>query len=92
MSDLISRKALKTYINGVSTHWLNDWSTLGVLAAIDKQPTVDVVAHAKWHDVYLLTPWIATGICSRCNLKSYINPDFPFAKHCPMCGAKMDGE
>ena len=40
---LIDANALKAYINGVSTHWLNDWSTLGVLAAVDKQPTVDAV-------------------------------------------------
>lgn len=40
---LIDANALKAHINGVSTHWLNDWSTLGVLAAVDKQPTVDAV-------------------------------------------------
>ena len=57
-------------------------------------PTADAVevVHARWHDVYLMTPWVATGICSNCNLKSYINPDFPFAKYCPNCGAKMDKE
>jgi hypothetical protein len=57
------------------------------------ESTVDAVEviHASWHDVYLVTPWIATGICSHCNLKSYINPDFPWAKYCPNCGAKMDG-
>lgn len=61
---------------------------------IDVLPRVDAVevVHGEWHDVYLMTPWIATGICSHCNLKSYINPDFPFAKYCPYCGAKMDGE
>ena len=38
--DLIDRNALIKSVNGVSTHWLNDWSTLGVLSMIDKQPTV----------------------------------------------------
>ena len=52
----------------------------------------DAVKRGQWHDIYLMTPWVATGICSKCNLKSYINPDFPFAKYCPNCGAKMDGE
>ena len=65
-----------------------------VMDEIDNAPTVDAVevVHGRWHDVYLMTPWIATGICSHCNLKSYINPDFPFAKYCPNCGAKMDGD
>lgn len=42
-----------------------------------------------WHDIYLLTPWVATGICSCCDKKSYINPDFPHAQFCPVCGASM---
>lgn len=40
---LIDANALIKSVNGVSTHWLNDWSTLGVLSMIDKQPTVDAV-------------------------------------------------
>ena len=43
MSRYIDADALKESVNGVSTHWLNDWSTLGILAMIDKQPTVDAV-------------------------------------------------
>lgn len=64
------------------------------VADIDLLPRVDAVevVHGRWHDVYLLTPWVATGTCSCCNLKSFINPDFPNAKYCPNCGAKMDGE
>lgn len=64
------------------------------ISSIKNAPAVDAVevVHGRWHDVYLMTPWIATGICSHCNLKSYINPDFPFAKYCPNCGAKMDGD
>ena len=60
---------------------------------IENAPTVDAVevVHARWHDVYLLSPWVATGVCGHCKLTSYINPDFPHAKHCPNCGAKMDG-
>lgn len=40
---LIDADALKKAVNGRSTHWLNDWSTLGVLAVIDEQPTIDAV-------------------------------------------------
>lgn len=47
---LIDADALKAHINGVSTHWLNDWSTLGVLAAVDKQPTVDAVEVVRCKD------------------------------------------
>ena len=47
---LIDANALKAHINGVSTHWLNDWSTLGVLAAVDKQPTVDAVEVADMRE------------------------------------------
>lgn len=43
MSRYIDADALKESVKGVSTHWLNDWSTLGVLSMIDKQPTVDAV-------------------------------------------------
>ena len=47
---LIDANALKAHINGVSTHWLNDWSTLGVLAAVDKQPTVEAVEVVRCKD------------------------------------------
>ena len=40
---LIDADALKKGVNSISTHWLNDWSTLGVLAIIDEQPTIDAV-------------------------------------------------
>lgn len=53
---LIDANVLKESVNGVSTHWLNDWSTLGVLAMIDKQPTVDAVPvrckDCKHHEVF----------------------------------------
>ena len=48
MSDLIDRQALKDYVSSLSTHPLNEWDTWGVIAAIDKQPTV---AATRWHRV-----------------------------------------
>lgn len=47
---LIDANALKAHVNSVSTHWLNDWSTLGVLAAVDKIPTVDAVEVVRCKD------------------------------------------
>lgn len=46
----IDADVLRKSVNGVSTHWLNDWSTLGVLAMIDKQPTVDAVPVVRCKD------------------------------------------
>lgn len=46
MSDLIDRQALKDYVSSLSTNPLNEWDTWGVIAAIDKQPTV---AAPRWH-------------------------------------------
>ena len=48
MSELIDRQALKDYVSSLSTHPLNEWDTWGVIAAIDKQPTVAV---PRWHRV-----------------------------------------
>lgn len=46
----IDADALKFYVNSISTHGLNDWSTLGVLAAVDKQPTIDAVPVVRCKD------------------------------------------
>ena len=48
MSELIDRQALKDYVSSLSTHPLNEWDTWGVLAAIDKQPTINA---SPWHRV-----------------------------------------
>ena len=44
----IDADALKAYVNSLSTHPLNEWDTWGVLAAIDKQPTIPA---PRWHRV-----------------------------------------
>ena len=82
---LIDANALKTHINGVSTHWLNDWSTLGVLAAVDKQPTVAAVevVHGRW---MFRKNW-DFFVCSECSHESS-----NYSNYCPNCGAKMDGD
>lgn len=82
---IIDADALKKAVNGRSTHWLNDWSTLGVLAVIDEQPTIDAVpvAHGEW--IYTDKGWqIGKYKCSECeDLTNWRSP------YCPNCGAKM---
>ena len=50
MKRYIDANVLKNYIWSLSTHALNEWDTIGVLDAVDKQPTEDVtpVVHAHW--------------------------------------------
>ena len=76
-------------VNGRSTHWLNDWSTLGVLAVIDEQPTVDAIApkKGKWRVVSKQADSFTAYRCSECNGLIYGQTDF-----CPRCGADMRGE
>lgn len=51
---LIDADALKKSVNDKSTHWLNDWSTIGVLAEVDRQPTIDAVPVVRCKDcIYL---------------------------------------
>ena len=85
MSRYIDADALKDYVNSISTHWLNEWDTLGVLAAIDKAKTVDVqkVKHGKWIPVDP-TGFVGMQRCSECR-KVFWKFNF-----CPNCGAKMD--
>ena len=42
MTDYISRDALKEEVRRLSTHYLNEWDTLGVLATVDRIPAADV--------------------------------------------------
>jgi hypothetical protein len=103
MNDLIRRSELKQHINSLSSHWLCEWDTLGVLAAIDSIPAVDAVEvkHARWiphpdKEVrdYDCCTWCGTGTKRR---EYGFNPDgreyvteYSF-RYCPWCGARMDG-
>lgn len=99
--EYIEREAVVERINNSIRSWSRDYNSNAprmvsaykdVLFRIQSVPTADVVEvkHAYWHDIYLITPWVATGICSACKTLSYINPDFPYFKRCPECGALMD--
>ena len=83
---LIDANALKAHINGVSTHWLNDWSTIGVLATIDKQPTVDAVPVVRCKDCKHWT----MGYCNHFAYYSYepITSEDDFCSY----GERREGE
>lgn len=45
MDEYISREALKKEVRRLSTHYLNEWDTLGVLSVIDR--ISDVIVRCK---------------------------------------------
>ena len=88
---LIDANALKAYINSKSTHSLNEWDTIGVLAAIDKQPSVDAVevVHGRWEYDFEPIAWCEDYVkevytCSVCECRSQDE-----SHYCPNCGADM---
>ena len=88
---IIDADALKKGVNGRSTHWLNDWSTLGVLAIIDEQPTISAVVHGEWMPMYDGNEYGDVFQCGcSCSICGEIMQSEP--NYCPNCGAKMDGK
>ena len=64
MPRYIDADVFKEYVNSMSTHPLNGWSALSVLAAIDKQTTVDVapVVHGRHCiDIVDFIDWLDVG-------------------------------
>ena len=57
MTDYISREAFKEEVRRLSTHYLNEWSTLGVLAAIDRIPAADVAEVVRCKDCIYAYPY-----------------------------------
>lgn len=94
---LIDADALKKSVNDKSTHCLNDWSTIGVLAEVDRQPAIDAVpvVHGKWiakkDDLFLDRTW-ACCVCGTWFVLEDGTPEENEYNHCPHCGAKMDLE
>ena len=89
MPRYIDAEKLVQYVNDHSTHWLNEWHTLGVLAAIEKTPTADVkeVRHGHWFK----PSEMSENICSNCK-KSAKTLFGVLSDYCPNCGAIMDEE
>ena len=72
MARYIDADALERKVNDLSTHPLNEWDTMGVLAIIDEQPTADVVEVVRCKDCkYGLPLTDANGITVlSCNYKN----------------------
>ena len=99
--EYIEREAFKAEIRRLSTHYLNEWDTLGVLAAADRIHAADVrpVVRAKWIPVEEETGVEAFGFkektvvafrCSTCDKEVDVSEgNFNF---CPCCGADMRKE
>lgn len=99
MAKYINAQQLKSYVNSKGS-WLSDWDTLGVLAAIDKQPAADVRPERRgyWIPIFENAADEKRDVamkykCSECGNtakdETYSHAmDYEF---CPRCGAKMDG-
>lgn len=99
MTDYISREAFKTEIRRLSTHYLNEWDTLGVLAAADRIPAADVrpveKAHFSLVDGYSITAlgYDIKGLeCSNCGATFIAQTWVQKFNFCPNCGADMRPE
>ena len=92
MTDYISREAFKAEIRRLSTHYLNEWDTLGVLAAADRIPAADVrpVVRGKWKDAMQSchdSPHVKCSVCGEYYWRYFKKFNF-----CPNCGADMREE
>ena len=93
--EYIEREAFKAEVRRLSTHYLNEWDTLGVLAAADRIPAADVrpVVRASWEEkekdgVW----WYACSVCGEHIPKGRWGQEW-HSNFCPNCGASMsDGE
>ena len=103
MTRLIDANALKETINAhdyVLKDCLNTTDkgvfTVGIMQAIDAQPTVDAepVRHGKWKWLsctYDRVPKEKEYVCSECHHKTIVHgDDMPWEKYCPNCGCRMD--
>lgn len=91
MAEYIEKGALKREARKLSTHLLNEWDTMGVLALIGRQPAADVVPvrHGHWISCKPYNPAFNGYECSECGAQFQgYRPD----NYCGNCGAKMDGE
>ena len=101
MAEYIDREVFKAEIRRLSTHYLNEWDTLGVLAAADRIPAADVrpVVRGKWIQTTQPIGWHdeECAECSVCGedfvLDEWAMDEFTNLMHyCPNCGADMREE
>ena len=88
MPRYIDADALKAYVSNKSTHWLNEWDTVGVLTAVDKQPTIEArpVVRGEW----ILTHG-EDGLYYDCSVCGHCAGRGRKSNFCPKCGADMRG-
>ena len=89
----ISREAFKEEVLRLSTHYLNEWDTLGVLAAVDRIPNADVREDKKGRWVYrgqkVIDEEYPTYFCSVC--KDIFPAEWVSeCNFCPNCGARLE--
>ncbi len=88
MDDLISRQAVVDLIMETDLWWF-EGKTMEILRGIKKLPTIDPVKHSRW---IFPTDIVGFGRCENCKALWDISLiRNKFFKHCPKCGAKMDG-
>lgn len=97
MAEYIEREAFKAEVRRLSTHYLNEWDTLGVLAAADRIPAADVRPVVRGH--WELSDDRCWHTCSVCGaeidvsvgLLCYVdNEEVCNHNFCPNCGAMME--
>ena len=92
MAEYIEREAFKAEILRLSTHYLNEWDTLGVLAAADRIPAADVREVVTCEECV----WHVDSGYHYCNKWCWPCPDnceffCAYGKR-PNCGADMRGD
>lgn len=102
MARYIDADKLKELVNSYSSHWLDEWSTLGVLSVIDETPTADVIEVVHAQDIAgFVHRHHCEFKCSRCGADAgeiaYGSLDGAKVNYCPNCaafignGTKWDG-
>ena len=94
MAEYIEREAFKAEILRLSTHYLNEWDTLGVLAAADRIPASDVreVKRGVWCPQPSDFKDCTVFVCSNCGHMILISNDREELPYCGNCGADMREE
>lgn len=92
MGRYIDADDFRAEVRKISKSPLNEWDTWGVLSALERVPTADVVpvVHAHWFKNDFGVP-----LCSACHKGWDSQPEkdgSPLFEYCPCCGAIMDEE
>lgn len=91
----IDAEELRKYVWSLSSNYLNEWDTAGVLMAIERSKTLDYspVMLGEWveQEDFCGDPYYT---CSACKIDWVCIDGTPAEngmRYCPNCGAKMEG-